>query len=186
MTLPPGYEAVPAQGAWGFALLDAAPWAREVLADPGTLYVVNGDENDLGATPDTGKPNVDKNIVQVERHLRDYKDRLRIVKDGEVMQNVSIKCCPGHTPGHSAWIIHSGKESAMMWGDTIHLQNVQMVHPEVATIYDLDGELGARSRKMILDMCIADGINALGAHLDFPGFARVVKKSSGYGFEYDF
>lgn len=140
----------------------------------------------IGATPDTGKPNVDKNIVQVERHLRDYKDRLRIVKDGEVMQNVSIKCCPGHTPGHSAWIIHSGRESAMMWGDTIHLQNVQMVHPEVATIYDLDGELGARSRKMILDMCIADGINALGAHLDFPGFARVVKKSSGYGFEYDF
>lgn len=140
----------------------------------------------IGATPDTGKPNVDKNIIQTERHLRDYKDRLRIVKDGEVMQNVSIKCCPGHTPGHSAWIIHSGREAAMMWGDVIHLQRVQMAHPEVATIYDLDGELGARSRKTILDMCIADGINALGAHLEFPGYARVVKKGGAYGFEYDF
>ena len=37
MTLPPGYEAVPAQGAWGFALQDAVPWAREVLG-AGTLH----------------------------------------------------------------------------------------------------------------------------------------------------
>jgi glyoxylase-like metal-dependent hydrolase (beta-lactamase superfamily II) len=140
----------------------------------------------IGATPDTVKPAVDRNIVQVERHLRDYRDRLRIVKDGEAVPNMTIKCCPGHTPGHSAWIVHSGTQAAMMWGDVIHLQNVQMPHPDVATIYDIDGELGAKSRRMILDMCLADGINALGAHLDFPGFARVVRKGGGYGFEYDF
>ena len=140
----------------------------------------------IGATPDTGIATVDKNIVQVERHLRDYKDRLRIVKDGEAIAGMTIKCCPGHTPGHSAWIVHSGKHAAMMWGDTIHLPNVQMPHPDVATIYDLDGPLGARSRQHILDMCIADGINALGAHLEFPGYARVVKNGAGFGFEYDF
>lgn len=140
----------------------------------------------IGAEPNTGKASVDKNIVQVERHLRDYRDRLRIVKDGEVMNNVSIKCCPGHTPGHSAWIIHSGRDAAMMWGDVIHLQHVQMPHPEVTTTYDLDGELGARSRRQILDMCIADGINALGAHLEFPGFARVVREGAGYAFAWDF
>jgi 3-deoxy-D-manno-octulosonic acid kinase len=38
VTLPPGYEAVSAEGAWGFALSDAVPWAREILAAGGTLY----------------------------------------------------------------------------------------------------------------------------------------------------
>ena len=140
----------------------------------------------IGAQPNTGLASVDKNIVQVERHLRDYKDQISIVKDGEAVPGMTIKCCPGHTPGHSAWIVHSGKDAAMMWGDTIHLPNVQMPHPEVATIYDLDGATGARSRRMMLEMCIADGINALGAHLEFPGYARVVRKGDGFGFEYDF
>lgn len=140
----------------------------------------------IGATPDTGKPNVDKNIIQTERHLRDYRDRLRIVRDGEVMANVSVKCCPGHTPGHSAWIIHSGREAAMMWGDIIHLQHVQMQHTKVATTYDLDGESAARSRQAILDMCATDGLMALGAHLEFPGFARVTRRSGeGFALEAD-
>ncbi|HSG08103.1 MAG TPA: lipopolysaccharide kinase InaA family protein [Longimicrobiales bacterium] len=55
MTLPPGYEAVPAQGAWGFALLDAAPWAREVLADPGTLYAWAGGHPQASAMAGRGQ-----------------------------------------------------------------------------------------------------------------------------------
>ncbi len=134
----------------------------------------------------TGKETVDKNQGQVTRHLRDYRDRLRIVKDGEAVPGMSIQCAPGHTPGHSAWIVHSGKHAAMMWGDVIHLPVIQMMHPDVTTIYDLDGALGAKSRRRMLDMCVADGINALGAHLEFPGYARVVKKGGGFAFELDF
>ncbi len=134
----------------------------------------------------TGNPKVDGNQKQVERHLRDYRDRIRVVKDGEVAPGVSVMCCPGHSPGHSAWIVHSRGQSAIMWGDLIHLPNVQMAHTEVTTTYDLDGAMGARSRRRILDMCVADGINALGAHLEFPGFARVVRRGEGFGFEFDF
>lgn len=139
----------------------------------------------IDASP-TGNAKVDGNQKQVARHLRDYRDRLRIVKDGEVVPGMSIRCCPGHTPGHSAWIVHSGKHAAMMWGDLIHLPKVQMQHTSVSTTYDLDGETGARSRRATLDMCVADGINALGAHLEFPGFARVVRQGDGFGFAYDF
>jgi glyoxylase-like metal-dependent hydrolase (beta-lactamase superfamily II) len=150
------------------------------------IFVHENEANFWMKRAPSGNEKVDGNQKQVARHLRDYLERLRIVKDGEVMPGMSIKCCPGHTPGHSAWIVHSGKEAAMMWGDTIHLPNVQMPHPDVTTKYDLDGALGARSRRQILDMCVADGINALGAHLEFPGFARVVKNGDGFGFAYDF
>lgn len=38
MTLPSAYETIPAESAWGFALGDAVPWARELLMSGATLY----------------------------------------------------------------------------------------------------------------------------------------------------
>lgn len=55
MTLPPGYEAVPAEGAWGFALQNAVPWAREVLADVGTLYTWAGAHSEAFAMAGRGQ-----------------------------------------------------------------------------------------------------------------------------------
>jgi len=133
----------------------------------------------------TGNPRLDGNITHAERNLRPYraKDQFRTVKDGEGVAGVNILCCPGHTPGHSAWIVSSGKETAMMWGDIIHLQKVQMARPDVTVMYDLDGEMAAKSRARILDMCVSDGLSTLGAHLEFPGFFRVVRSGAGYDIE---
>ncbi len=131
----------------------------------------------------TGEERIDKNRRETERHLRPYLERLRIVKDGEVMPGMSILACPGHTPGHSAWIVHSGGQSAMMWGDIVHLQDVQFPYPDVTVFYDLDGEQAARSRRRIFDMCATDSIATLGAHLAYPGFSQVVRRGDGYAFE---
>ena len=131
----------------------------------------------------TGEERIDKNRRETERHLRPYLERLRIVKDGEVMPGMSILACPGHTPGHSAWIVHSGGQSAMMWGDIVHLQDVQFPYPDVTVFYDLDGEQAARSRRRIFDMCATDSIATLGAHLAYPGFSQVVRRGDGYTFE---
>lgn len=135
----------------------------------------------------TGNEKIDGNITHAERNTRPYRarDQLRTVKDGEGIAGVSALCCPGHTPGHTAWMVNSGKETAIMWGDIIHLQKVQMARPEVTVMYDLDGEMAAKSRARILDMCVADGLSTLGAHLEFPGFFRVVRTGEGYDIELD-
>lgn len=126
---------------------------------------------------------IEKNRAAALKHVAPYRDRLRIVKDGEAAPGMSILACPGHTPGHSAWIVHSGRDSAMMWGDIVHLQDVQFAHPDVSVFYDLDGEQAARSRRRIFDMCVSDGIATLGAHLAFPGFAQVVRRGDGFAYE---
>jgi glyoxylase-like metal-dependent hydrolase (beta-lactamase superfamily II) len=133
----------------------------------------------------TGNPKLDGNIAHAERNTRPYraKDQFRTVKDGEGVGGVTIHCCPGHTPGHSAWLVNSGKETAIMWGDIVHLQKVQMARPDVTVTYDLDGEMAAKSRARILDICVSDGLSTLGAHLEFPGFFRVVRSGTGYDIE---
>ena len=37
-----------------------------------------------------------------------YRERMRTVRDGEALPGVSAMLLPGHTPGHTGWIIHSG------------------------------------------------------------------------------
>lgn len=128
----------------------------------------------------TGDEKIDGNAAHAKRNLAPYRERLTLVKDGGGVPGVAIQMCPGHTPGHSAWIVSSGKDSAMMWGDIIHLQHVQLERPEVMVKYDIDGETAAKSRARILDMCATDNIRTLGAHLDFPGFMRVERRGRGY------
>jgi len=156
----------------------------EQAAFPNAEVFVHQDEANFWLKDEvSGNERVDKGRREALRHVAPYRERLRIVKDGEVMPGMTILACPGHTPGHSAWIVHSGRESAMMWGDIVHLQDVQFEHPDVAVTYDLDGEQAARSRRRIFEMCVSDGIATLGAHLAFPGFAQVVRRGAGYGYE---
>ncbi|MGE3245605.1 MAG: MBL fold metallo-hydrolase [Beijerinckiaceae bacterium] len=135
----------------------------------------------------SGNPKLDGNITNAERNTRPYRasGQFRTVKDGEGIAGVSALCCPGHTPGHTSWLVNSGKETAIMWGDIVHLEKVQVARPDVTVTYDLDGPTGAKSRERILDMCAADKLVTLGAHLAFPGFSRVVRRGPAYAIETD-
>ncbi len=128
----------------------------------------------------TGNPKIDKNLPHVERNTRPYRQRLRLVGESEVLPGVRAHLCPGHTPGHTAWVIASRGETGVMWGDLVHLQQIQVARPEVAVTYDLDGALAARSRKETFAMCAEGGWLVLGAHLDFPGFGRLRREGAGY------
>ena len=55
VTLPPGYEPVPGTDRWGFALGEAAPWAREILLAGGTLHGWAAAQPDAGAMTGRGR-----------------------------------------------------------------------------------------------------------------------------------
>ena len=58
-----------------------------------------------------------------------YRDRIRRIKDGEVLPGITAMLRPGHTPGHTNWLIQSGGERLLIWGDIVHLASVQMRGP---------------------------------------------------------
>ena len=59
-----------------------------------------------------------------------YKKRTRLFKSGEVFPGVTAVPSHGHTPGHTAYLIESGGEQLMIWGDTVHVPEVQTAIPE--------------------------------------------------------
>ena len=100
--------------------------------------------------------------------LAPYKDRWRLFKSGEVFPGVTAIPRPGHTPGHTTYMISSGNEQLLIWGDTIHVQELQTAHPEVCLDFDVTRSLPSSSRRQVFDMVATDKLLFTGMHMHFP------------------
>ncbi|HEY3847333.1 MAG TPA: MBL fold metallo-hydrolase [Acetobacteraceae bacterium] len=111
-----------------------------------------------------------------------YGNRMRQVTEGEVLPGVTVVPEPGHTPGHSGWLVASGGDSLLIWGDVVHLPGVQFARPEAEIGFDIDGAQAIASRQRIMDMAATDRLLVAGMHLDFPAFGHVARAAQGYAF----
>ncbi|MDR3534870.1 MAG: MBL fold metallo-hydrolase [Acetobacteraceae bacterium] len=121
-------------------------------------------------------------IRRARTTLAAYDGRTRRLTRGEALAGVSILPEPGHTPGHSGWLVSSGAASLLIWGDIVHLPGVQFTHPEAGMTYDIDGAQAIPTRRRVLDMVATDRLAVAGMHLDFPTFGHVVRQAEGYAF----
>lgn len=112
--------------------------------------------------------------------LAPYKGRIRTFRDGEVLPGITAIPCPGHTPGHSAYRFSSGGEDLLIWGDTVHIPELQIPRPDITMLYDTNGPLAAASRVAIFDLVVRDKLLIGGMHLHFPGFARMTSEDGKY------
>jgi glyoxylase-like metal-dependent hydrolase (beta-lactamase superfamily II) len=109
-----------------------------------------------------------------------YKDRWRLFKQGEVFPGITAIPRHGHTPGHTTFLISSGNDQLLIWGDTVHVPEVQTARPEVCMEFDTDADAAAASRRKVFDMVATDKLRVTGMHLHFPGFAHLVRRGQGY------
>src|ERR1700686_5006298 len=107
-----------------------------------------------------------------------YKDRTRLFRQGEVFPGVTAVPSLGHTPGHTAYLIASGTDQLMIWGDTVHVPEVQTAFPEAGMAFDTDLAAPAASRKRMFDRVSADGVLVAGMH--FPAFSRLARRGDAY------
>jgi glyoxylase-like metal-dependent hydrolase (beta-lactamase superfamily II) len=109
-----------------------------------------------------------------------YKDRTRLFRQGEVFPGVTAVPSLGHTPGHTAYLIASGNDQLMIWGDTVHVPEVQTAFPEAGMAFDTDLAAAAAARKRMFDRVSADGVLIAGMHLHFPAFSRLARRGDAY------
>jgi glyoxylase-like metal-dependent hydrolase (beta-lactamase superfamily II) len=109
-----------------------------------------------------------------------YKNRTRLFRQGEVFPGVTAVPSLGHTPGHTAYLIASGNDQLMIWGDTVHVPEVQTAFPEAGMAFDTDLAAAAASRKRMFDRVSADGVLIAGMHLHFPAFSRLARRGGAY------
>ncbi len=123
------------------------------------------------------------NRARTRINLRPYLDRIRRIRDDEEFAGFAPVLAPGHTPGHTCWVLAAGGGGFMAFGDVVHLSAIQISHPQIALTYDLDKNRAIESRKRILDMAASEHLAVAGAHVNAPGFGYVVRKGSSFAFE---
>src|SRR5262245_4242216 len=140
----------------------------------------------LDRDPSSGQnERISRNIAKAAQTTAPYRARMRTVRDGEAKPGVSAVLLAGHTPGHTGWLIQSGDDSLLIWGDLVHFAAIQVARPDTGLIYDADPQAACATRKRMFDRIVADRLKVGGAHLDFPGFGTIVRKGAGFAFEPD-
>jgi len=116
------------------------------------------------------------------RQLTPYIEagRVRTFGEGEILPGIRAVPCHGHTPGHTAYQIGTGPGAILVWGDTVHVQEVQLPFPDVTVIFDWNPVDAAASRRRIIEKVVAEGLTVAGAHLHFPGFGNIARNGAGY------
>jgi glyoxylase-like metal-dependent hydrolase (beta-lactamase superfamily II) len=98
--------------------------------------------------------------------------RLRLLDgDTPLRDGARAVATPGHTPGHQSVIVADGRESVLVTGDLL-VHAVQLLHPEVAYVYEVDPEMARRSRERMLDPGAASTLYVASSHLTEPFTAR--------------
>jgi len=110
-----------------------------------------------------------------------YQDRRREPK-GEVFPGVTAVPLYGHTPGHTGYLVASKGEQLLIWGDIVHIPDIQTQRPDVYMEPDVDGQAAIATRKRTMDMVATDRLLAAGMHMHFPGFLNLNKRANG-GYE---
>ncbi|MDK4739459.1 MBL fold metallo-hydrolase [Rhizobium sp. CNPSo 3464] len=113
-----------------------------------------------------------------EQLQRVYGSRIKRIGAGEVLPDIEAHPLPGHTPGHTGYLLRGGDDSLLIWGDTLHLGDLQPGDPKIGLTYDLDPELAVRTRRAALEDAVREGWIVAGGHIT--GFGRVELVSNGY------
>jgi glyoxylase-like metal-dependent hydrolase (beta-lactamase superfamily II) len=114
------------------------------------------------------------------RQLAPYWDRVSTFRSGEVFPGIIAIPIPGHTPGHTAFLVQSGGEALLVWGDTVHVPEIQVARPEVTMEFDSDPAAAAAVRRWVFDMAVSERLLVGGMHMHFPGFGRMARRGDGY------
>ena len=107
-----------------------------------------------------------------------YQGRLRPVPFGPIAAGLELVPLPGHTPGQGGYLLTSGDEALMLWGDALHFAGIQAADPEFGLLYDLDPATAVATRRSILARAAAEGWIVGGGHV--PGFGRVLAEGDGF------
>jgi glyoxylase-like metal-dependent hydrolase (beta-lactamase superfamily II) len=98
-----------------------------------------------------------------------------------IVDGMQLVPLPGHTPGHTGYEFSSKGQKILFWGDTIHAQRVQLQHPEVTAIFDIDQTAAAATRNQLLPkLAGADVLIAVPHSSVFPPLGHLRKEGSGY------
>lgn len=172
-----------------------------IHADHSGGLVENGRLMFPTATVYAGKPDIDlwlnpANAANAQRLYLDrryFDEAVKTVKpyldagklrsfssEAAILPGITALPTPGHTPGHSFYVVESKGESIEFCGDILHFASIQFPNPEIAVVYDVDANAAAEQRAKQFARAEKSRRLVATAHLPFPGVGHIRAEDKGY------
>jgi len=140
---------------------------------PTAKHVFNKDEWEYFTDPKVANAAGGEHIVDCVLPLKDHVDIELTEAEHRLTDEITLLSTPGHTPAHQSFLIRSGGEAAILWGDICH-------HPAQVTelwspAFDMNAEQARATREHILGMIEEQGLKVIAGHFAFPGFGDIVR-----------
>lgn len=102
------------------------------------------------------------------------------VGNAQLFAGIRALAAPGHTPGHTIYVLESQGQKLMFCGDLIHATAVQFPNPDVTIAFDINPKQAALTRKKFLLDAAKRGYWVAFDHVAFPGIGHVRAGATGY------
>jgi len=99
-------------------------------------------------------------------------------REMEIVPGVHAIPAPGHTPGHMALSISSGRKQLLVLADAV-LHPMHLEHPGWQTAFDFAQDRATTTRRGLLDRAAADQAKVMAYHFPFPNLGQVVARGQG-------
>jgi len=120
-------------------------------------------------------------VEGARKNLLPNRDRMVFVKDGqEFLPGIQAMAAPGHTVGHTVFMITSDGKTLAAIGDLTHHQVLLVEKPRIEFAYDTDSKQSANTRVRVLDMLATNRIPLIAYHFPWPGVGHVAKHGDGF------
>lgn len=122
-------------------------------------------------------------VKGARNNLLPYRDRMHFVlNEKEVLPGVTAITTPGHTVGHTSYVISSGNKTFLNVGDVVHHYALLFENPQWEFAFDSDPKLAAQTRLKVFDMAAADEMPMIGYHFPFPGLGHIRREGKAYDY----
>jgi glyoxylase-like metal-dependent hydrolase (beta-lactamase superfamily II) len=153
---------------------------NKVLFPNAQFYIAESDFN-YWTDYDKAGPKLKDFVDHAKKNLNPVHDRLVFYKDDqEFLPGVHALAAPGHTVGHTIFVISSGGKQFCYTADLTHHPILLMEKPLMEFSFDTDPKQAAQSRVKMLDMLASNKIPILAYHYAWPGIGHVAKTAEGF------
>jgi glyoxylase-like metal-dependent hydrolase (beta-lactamase superfamily II) len=104
----------------------------------------------------------------------------RYAWDREVAPGVTAVGTPGHSIGHTSFVVSSGSAHVFIQGDVNNQAVVFSKHPEWHGGFDQDPVQASATRRRVYDMLVAEKMPVQAYHHPFPGLGHVERDGTGF------
>ncbi|MCL2011878.1 MAG: MBL fold metallo-hydrolase [Cystobacterineae bacterium] len=100
----------------------------------------------------------------------------------ELFPGLRAMPAPGHTPGHTAFMLESEGQKLLIWGDLAHNIQLQTAFPKAYPLFDVEPEVAIATRLQWMKKAADEGFWVAGMHLPHPGIGRLEKAGEQFRF----